>query len=76
MIPRIFLLAFFGENHLKMRVRPAGGGDTINAIAFNQAGPVFRGNIQLAYRLDVNKYRGIESPQFIVEQIVNIDSEP
>ena len=65
-----------GENHLKMRVRPAGGGDTINAIAFNQAGPVFRGNIQLAYRLDVNEYRGIESPQFIVEQIVNIDSAP
>jgi len=28
--------------------------------------------VQLTYRLDVNEYRGFESPQLIVEQIVNI----
>jgi len=61
-----------GENHLRLSVTPAGGGATINAIAFNQAGPVYRGNVQLTYRLDVNEYRGFESPQFIVEQIVNL----
>ena len=61
-----------GENHLKLSVTPAGGGATINAIAFNQAGPVYRGHVQLTYRLDVNEYRGFESPQFIVEQIVNL----
>lgn len=58
-----------GENHLKMRVRPVGGRTPIDAIAFNQAGPAYRGTVRLAYRLDVNEYRGIESPQLIVEQI-------
>ena len=61
-----------GENHLKFRVRPAAGGGTVDAIAFNQAGPAYRGVVQLTYRLDVNEYRGIESPQLIVEQIINI----
>lgn len=58
-----------GENHLKLRVRPAGGGAIVDAIAFNQAGPVYRGKVQLAFRLDVNEYRGIENPQLVVEQI-------
>ena len=61
-----------GENHLKIRVRPASGGDPVDAIAFNQAGPTYRGVVQLTYRLDVNEYRGFESPQLVVEQIVNI----
>jgi single-stranded-DNA-specific exonuclease len=61
-----------GEKHLKLRVRPAGGGQVIDAIAFNQAGPGYRGVVQLAYRLDVNEYRGVESPQLVVEQIAPI----
>ena len=61
-----------GENHLKIRVRPAAGGNCVDAIAFNQAGPTYRGVVQLTYRLDVNEYRGFETPQLIVEQIVNI----
>ena len=61
-----------GDNHLKFRVRPASGGGPVDAIAFNQAGPAYRGLVQLTYRLDVNEYRGFESPQLIVEQIVNI----
>ena len=56
-----------GENHLKLRVRSAGGGDVVDAIAFNQAGPSYRGTVQLAFRLDVNEYRGIQSPQLIIE---------
>jgi single-stranded-DNA-specific exonuclease len=63
-----------GENHLKMRVRPGAGGGTIDAIAFNQADALCRGLVQLTYRLDVNEYRGVDSPQLIVEQIVNIDA--
>lgn len=63
-----------GENHLKLRVRPAAGGDPIDAIAFNQAGPSYRGVVQLAFRLDVNEYRGIESPQLVVEQIASVQS--
>ena len=58
-----------GENHLKLRVRPAGGGKIVDAIAFNQAGPAYRGTVQLAFRLDVNEFRGIENPQLVVEQI-------
>lgn len=58
-----------GDNHLKMRVQPADGGGTVDAIAFNQAGPVYRGVVQLAFKLDVNEFRGIENPQLLVEQI-------
>jgi single-stranded-DNA-specific exonuclease len=58
-----------GENHLKLRVQPAAGGAVIDAIAFNQAGDAYRGVVQLAYRLDVNEFRGRETAQLIVEQI-------
>ena len=61
-----------GENHLKMRVQPAAGGPAIDAIAFGQSGAAYRGPVQLTFRLDVNEFRGFESPQLIVEQIVNI----
>ena len=57
-----------GENHLKLRVAGAGS-EPVDAIAFNQAGPAWRGVVQLAYRLDVNEYRGVENPQLVVEQI-------
>jgi single-stranded-DNA-specific exonuclease len=63
-----------GEKHLKMRLRPAGGGNVVDAIAFNQAGPAYRGIVQLAYRLDVNEYRGVETAQMIVEQIVSLQA--
>ncbi|NNC56458.1 MAG: single-stranded-DNA-specific exonuclease RecJ [Woeseiaceae bacterium] len=63
-----------GENHLKLRVRPAAGGNVIDAIAFNQAGPAYRGIVQLAYKIDVNEYRGIENPQLVVEQIAALHS--
>jgi single-stranded-DNA-specific exonuclease len=52
-----------------MRVRPADGGSVIDAIAFNQAGPAYRGIVKFAYRLDVNEFRGVENPQLVVEQI-------
>jgi len=61
-----------GENHLKLSVQPVAGGAAVEAIAFNQAGPVYRGRVQLTYRLDVNEYRGFESPQLIVDQVVQM----
>jgi len=63
-----------GESHLKLRVRPAAGGNIVDAIAFNQAGPSYRGIVQLAFKLDVNEFRGIESPQLVVEQIAAISA--
>lgn len=58
-----------GEDHLKMKVRPLDGGPLLDAIAFNQAGPSWRGPVELAYRLDVNEYRGSATAQLVVEQI-------
>jgi single-stranded-DNA-specific exonuclease len=63
-----------GENHLKLRVRPADGGSVIDAIAFNQAGPVYRGVVKMAYKLDVNEFRGVENPQLVVEQIAPLQN--
>jgi single-stranded-DNA-specific exonuclease len=63
-----------GENHLKMRLRPVEGDTVVDAIAFNQAGPAYRGVVQLAYRLDVNEWRGRETPQLIVEQIAALQA--
>jgi len=65
-----------GENHLKLRVRPAEGGSVMDAIAFNQAGSVYRGVVTLAYKLDVNEFRGIENPQLVVEQIAPLHDSP
>jgi single-stranded-DNA-specific exonuclease len=63
-----------GENHLKMRLRSVDGRSVIDAIAFNQAGPSYRGVVQLAYRLDVNEWQGRETPQLIVEQIAALQA--
>ncbi len=63
-----------GENHLKLRVRPAQGGSVVDAIAFGQAGPAYRGTVQLAFRLDVNEWRSVESPQLVVEQIASLSN--
>jgi single-stranded-DNA-specific exonuclease len=58
-----------GERHLKLRVAPADGRGEMDAIAFNQADASCRGLVRLAYRLDVNEFRGVEKPQLVVEQI-------
>ena len=44
----------------------------LDAIAFNvdlAAWPSTAGRARLAYRLDVNEYRGLRTPQLVVEQI-------
>jgi single-stranded-DNA-specific exonuclease len=59
-----------GERHLKLTLQPAGGRRQIDAIAFNTpALPAACTGVHLAYRLDVNAYRGIESAQLVVEYI-------
>lgn len=58
------------ERHLKLRVR-AGDGMPLEAIGFNLAER--RGQVadrmHLAYRLDVNHYRGLRTPQLVVEHM-------
>ncbi len=61
-----------GERHLKMVLAPAGAGAPIDAIAFNAGEDCERvpsGEIHVAYRLDVNEFRGQRSPQLIIEHI-------
>ena len=62
-----------GETHLKLRLGGSDGADTLDAIAFNQ--PALESGTQqvkLAYRLDVNEFRGLQTPQLIVEYIRSI----
>jgi single-stranded-DNA-specific exonuclease len=59
-----------GQRHLKMTLTPGKGGGQIDGIAFNtEALPQGRQQVHLAYRLDVNEFRGIVSPQLIVEHM-------
>jgi single-stranded-DNA-specific exonuclease len=57
------------ERHLKMTLRPAGSGDSIDAIAFNQV-ELPRGDApRFAYRLEINDFRQQRRPQLVVECI-------
>lgn len=59
-----------GGQHLKLRLRPVGGG-SIDAIGFRlgDLAESASDQVHLAYRLDVNSYRGVRSPQLIVEHL-------
>lgn len=59
-----------GERHLKLRLRPLGG-EPIDAIGFRlgELAATAGNQAHLAYRLDVNDFRGIRSPQLIVEHL-------
>ena len=66
-----------GERHLKLVVSPAGSDRVLDAIAFNvdtdtwPAPSVAR--IELAYRLDVNEFRGQRNVQLVVEHLAAVD---
>ncbi|MCU7830248.1 MAG: single-stranded-DNA-specific exonuclease RecJ [Candidatus Thiodiazotropha sp. (ex Myrtea sp. 'scaly one' KF741663)] len=59
-----------GESHLKLKLSAGPGEETIEGIAFNQpALPENTQAVKLAYRLDVNEFRGLKQAQLIVEYI-------
>lgn len=64
-----------GERHLKLRVRPEGDAAVLDGIAFNflagaeRALPANTDRVQLAYRLDVNEYQGLERLQLVIEHL-------
>jgi len=67
---RVMSQRVVGEKHLKMTLQPAHGDSQIDGIAFNTAVlPAGCQQVHMAYRLDANEYRGIVSPQLIVEHI-------
>jgi len=60
--------------HLKMAVQPTNGRQAIDAIAFNRTDAVAAGDhIRLVYRLEVNRYRGLDSANLIVEDILTAE---
>lgn len=61
-----------GERHLKMVVKSPGHDAVFDAIAFNTLDaewPPQPAHVQLAYKLDVNEYRGQRSAQLLVEHV-------
>ena len=56
-----------GGKHLKLKLRPLDSARVIDAIAFGHDRLVEGRHKQIAYRIDVNVYRGLETVQYIVE---------
>jgi single-stranded-DNA-specific exonuclease len=63
-----------GEKHLKLVLSPVGSRLMLDAIAFNVDLEVWPDEgieeVEMAYRLDVNEFRGQRSVQLVVEHIV------
>jgi len=59
-----------GGKHLRLTVKRSGGERVIEAIAFNTGAlPADCRSARLAYRLDVNEFRGLSSPQLVVQHL-------
>ncbi len=62
-----------GEKHLKMMLEPQNGGPLLDAIAFNVDTRYYPDlslkKVKLAYKLDVNEYRGQRNIQLLVDYI-------
>jgi single-stranded-DNA-specific exonuclease len=58
-----------GEIHMKLRLRAGDGAEPVDAIAFNALDywPRDAKVVRLAYKLDVNWFRGRETAQLVVE---------
>ncbi len=67
-----------GEKHLKMMVEPKQGGPLLDAIAFNIDTAYYPDfsikQAKLAYKLDVNEFRGNRTIQLLVDYIEPLDS--
>ncbi len=62
-----------GERHLKMQLRWSDSGQSVDAIAFNVDEALLEmnpENVQIAYRLDINEWRGNQSLQLLVDTVV------
>lgn len=65
-----------GDVHLKLRLRAGEHADAVDAIAFNAVDywPAHASSVRVAYRLDVNFFRGRESAQLVVEHAEPADT--
>ncbi|MFK7794241.1 MAG: single-stranded-DNA-specific exonuclease RecJ [Gammaproteobacteria bacterium] len=61
-----------GEHHLKLTLQSSQGNNSVNAIAFNYANFDWNNRaavVHAAYELEVNHFRGIESPQLLIRHL-------
>ncbi|HAT6801487.1 TPA: single-stranded-DNA-specific exonuclease RecJ [Citrobacter freundii] len=70
---RLLQQRLVGERHLKVMVEPVGGGPLLDGIAFNVDTACWPDNgvreVELAYKLDINEFRGNRSLQIIIDNI-------
>ncbi|KAA1049122.1 single-stranded-DNA-specific exonuclease RecJ [Pseudocitrobacter sp. 73] len=70
---RLLQQRIVGERHLKVMVEPVGGGPLLDGIAFNVDTACWPDNgvreVKLAYKLDINEFRGNRSVQLIIDNI-------
>ncbi|WP_455811187.1 single-stranded-DNA-specific exonuclease RecJ [Pseudomonas graminis] len=62
-----------GERHLKVMIEPLGGGPLLDGIAFNIDTALWPDpsvkQVELAYKLDVNEFRGNRNVQLIIDHL-------
>ncbi|EMH4163788.1 single-stranded-DNA-specific exonuclease RecJ [Pluralibacter gergoviae] len=70
---RLLQQRLVGERHLKVMVEPVDGGPLLDGIAFNVDTTRWPDNsvreVTLAYRLDINEFRGNRSLQIIIDTL-------
>ena len=70
---RLLQQRLVGERHLKVMVEPVDGGPLLDGIAFNVDTSCWPDNgvreVTLAYKLDINEFRGNRSLQIIIDNI-------
>ncbi|EMG8149978.1 single-stranded-DNA-specific exonuclease RecJ [Salmonella enterica] len=70
---RLLQQRLVGERHLKVMVEPVDGGPLLDGIAFNIDTTCWPDNgvreVELAYKLDINEFRGNRSLQIIIDDI-------
>ncbi|EKZ5286028.1 single-stranded-DNA-specific exonuclease RecJ [Klebsiella aerogenes] len=70
---RLLQQRLVGERHLKVMVEPVDGGPLLDGIAFNIDTSIWPDNgvreVQLAYKLDINEFRGNRSLQLIIDHL-------
>ncbi|SLM61821.1 MULTISPECIES: single-stranded-DNA-specific exonuclease RecJ [Dickeya] len=70
---RLLQQRLVGERHLKVMVEPLGGGPLLDGIAFNVETTRWPDQsvreVELAYKLDVNEFRGKRTVQLLIEHL-------
>lgn len=71
---RVVSQRLVGERHLKLVLSPDDGATVVDGIAFNIDPQVWPNeaaeSVEIAYRLDVNEFRGRRSVQLMIEHLV------